>query len=108
MGRTLGLSSPGCAQTTGTPLAPTPPHNPQEATQLMSGHQHGKEPVHDLGQGQADKGEHEPGDKDKEAGGGRREHKASGSHESNIEGTHDNKKEHNTGTGRNRGGAQGD
>jgi len=71
------------------------------------GHQHEKESVHDLGQGYADKGEHEPGDKDKEAGGGRREHRASGSHESNIEGT-DTQKEHTTGTGRNRGGKQGD
>jgi hypothetical protein len=73
----------------------------------MSGHQHGKSPVHDQGQGKADKGEHEPGDKDKEAGGGRREHRASGSHESNIENTH-NKESHTAGTGRNRGGTQGD
>jgi hypothetical protein len=72
------------------------------------GQHHGKEPLHNMGQGHADKGEHEPGDKDKEAGRGRREHKASGSHESNIEGTHDSQKEHNTGTGRNRGGQQGD
>ena len=46
----------------------------------MSGHQHEKEPVHDLGKGHANKGEHEPGDKDNEAGGGRRKHRASGSH----------------------------
>ena len=73
----------------------------------MSGHQHDKEPLHNLGKGHAEKGEHEPGDKDKEAGGGRREHRASGSHESNIENT-DNKETHTTGTGRNRGGVQGD
>jgi hypothetical protein len=56
----------------------------ERSVTLMSGHQHDKEPVHDLGKGQADKGENEPGDKDKEAGGGRREHRASGSHDSNI------------------------
>lgn len=72
------------------------------------GHQHEKSPVHDMGKGHSDKGENEPGDKDKEAGGGRREHRASGSHESNITGTHDNKEEHTTGTGRNLGGQQGD
>ena len=67
-----------------------------------------KMPIHDQGQGQSDKGENEPGDKDKEAGGGRREHRASGSHESNITGTHDNKETNTTGTGRNLGGQQGD
>ena len=73
----------------------------------MSGHQHEKDPVHDLGKGHADKGEDEPGDKDKEAGGGRREHRASGSHDYNITGT-DTKEENTTGTGRNYGGKQGD
>jgi hypothetical protein len=76
----------------------------------MSGHQHDKEPVHDMGQGHADKGLHgeHAGGKDKEAGGGRREHRASGSHDYNITGTHDNKEEHTTGTGRNTGGSTGD
>jgi hypothetical protein len=75
----------------------------------MSGHQHEKETVHDMGKGHADKGLHgeHAGGKDKEAGGGRREHRASGSHDYNVTGT-DAKEEHTTGTGRNYGGSSGD
>ena len=47
------------------------------------GHQHDHEPIHDQGQGQAEKGQAGPGRKADEAGGGGRQHTASGRHESN-------------------------
>jgi len=69
------------------------------------GHQHDKEPVHDLGKGTEHRGdEGHPGGKDLQAGGGRREHTPSGGHESNISGTHHDAHPHTSGGGSSGGG----
>jgi hypothetical protein len=71
------------------------------------GHQHDSEPVHDLGQGHDERGEENPGGKDRQAGGVRRDHRASGSHDTNITGTHDHDDSSSTSGGGSSGGGGG-